>query len=362
MLKKTKKSKPFGLFLLIFIFILFLIIIFKSYDYTKTYYINDFKITEVYSKKDKYYKFSLEKNNINYQYLISNKYIKKRELITEILTSNNDNEECIIPKSNYLDFYPLCSKDKEVYTYNLSTIKDFYNYKEININKDKYKDIEINYLNNKEYLLYNYKGFNLINLKKEITLFNKDIYNIELVYELDNYLIIPDYNNNYFFNKLYIINMLNGKKEEINFEFDISFSSIFLGDYKNNIYLLDKKEEQEYVINIKKKKIDKSDYLILNNNKLIKTTYRNIVNNNIFFEKNRLHNYKVINNYLYEVIDTNIKLTNNKVDKIIKIDNDTVYYLVKDKLFMYNNTYGEILLLTNYEWNFNNTNMIFISK
>ena len=362
MKKKEIKLKIF-LLILIFLFITFLIIIFKPYNYTKIYNLNNFKITENYNKDLKYYKFILEKDDITYSYIIDSKYNHNRKLINDILISNDENEECILPKSKKQEFYPLCSKDNEVYTYNLSNIKDFYNYKKIENINDKYNNIEINYLNDKKYLLFNYKGFYLLDNKSEIKIFDNDIYNMELIYEYDNNLLIPDYNSSYYFNKFYIINMLNGKLSELKLDNEISFNSVFLGDYKNNIYLLDKKEEKEYKINIKKKKVEETEFLILENNKLIKTNYRNIVNNNLVFNKEYVYNYEIVDNVLYEIIDNNkIKLSNKNVQKIIKKDNNTVYFLVNDNLYMYNNIYGEVLLINNFEWNFNNTNMIFISK
>ena len=57
-----------------------------------------------------------------------------------------------------------------------------------------------------------------------------------------------------------------------------------------------------------------------------------------------------------------ILVTNKDVDKIINENNNTIYYLVDEKLYMYNNIYGEILLISNFEWNFNNTNMIYLYK
>jgi len=366
----NKKINSIKLVMLISIllisFSLFLYFIFKEYSYEKQYVINKFKITEKYNKKSNYYVFNIEYNNINYPYIFKHKYIKKRELIKDIKSYSNDLETCIIPTSDKISFYPLCSKDKEIYTINLSNINDIpYKYKNTKIINEEYNKIYINVLNDNSYLLYNYKGFYLISndMKKEIELFTKDIYSIDLVYQIDNYLVLPDYNQSYFFDKIYLINIDNGKVKEINMDYKISFDSVFLGDYKNKVYLLDKKNEQEYTINIKKNKIEEIDFLILNNNKLEKTTYRDIVNNNLSFKNNIVYTYKIIDNNLYKIINnTKIKLSNREVTEIIKNDDENVYYLSKDNLYMYNNIYGEILLLTNFEWNFNNTNMIYIYK
>lgn len=354
-----RKNNSFIIVILIVIFCLFLYIIYKPYDYNKIYNLNEYNIEEIYHKNNSYYVFNITKDNIKYSFLIEGKYTKNRKLINKIELFDN----CILPQSEYLLFYPLCYKDDIVYSYNGENNSNLFEYQNIDSLNDKYNNISINFLNNKKFLIYNYRGFYLLNDKKEIKLFDKDVYNIDLVYYLNNFVIIPDYNNNYYFDKLYLININNGKIDEINLDNKISFTSIFLGDFKNCIYLLDKKEEKEYKIDIRKKKVEETNFYILENNKLVKKNYLTIVNNNLAFKKDSIYKYEIIDNYLYQIINNNkIKLSNLEVTKIIKNSNDTVYYLVKDRLYMFNHKYGEVLLLSNFEWNFNNTNMIFISE
>lgn len=327
--------------------------------------VNEYTIIEEFNKKEKYYTFEISNKDITYSYVIRNKYNRKRKLIDEIKVTTSDTEICILPESDKIEFYPLCSSHNLIYTYNLSNIENVYEYKDINIVNETYKKIKINSINDIAFLLYNYKGFYLIkdNKYENIELFNKDIYSIDLIYQKDNIILIPDYNQNYYFNKLYIINILNGKVKEIDFEYDISFESVFLGEFKNNVYLLDKKEEKEYRINLKRESIELVDFQILESKKMIKTTYKNIIKNNITFYPKTIFEYKIIDEYLYQIIgDLKIKISDKLVDKIIKNDNEIVYYLSDESLYMYNNIYGEVLLLNNFEWNFNNTNMIYIYK
>lgn len=345
-------------------FILFLFLILKPYNYQKEYNINNYKIIETYDKKKKYYTFIIEDKETIYPYKINSKYYSKRELIKEIKVYNTDNETCILPVSKNLNFSPLCSKDKKVYSYNLSKMDNGdFKYNELkNVNKE-YKNITIHYLDNATYLLYNYRGFSLINEKenKDINLFEKDIYNLELFYEYKEYLIIPNYNKEYYFDELYIINTSNGKLEKITSKFDISFNSVFLGDYKNKIYLLDKQEEKEYVINLKKKKIEETDFQIIENNKLIKKSFKEIKNNLNFNDNKKDINYEIIDNNLFKIINGHqIKISDKNISKIIKSNDENIYYLVKENLYMYNDNIGEVLLMSNFEWNFNYNNMIFI--
>ena len=88
-------------------------------------------------------------------------------------------------------------------------------------------------------------------------------------------------------------------------------------------------------------------------------------NNNLLFDNKPKENYEIIDNKLYQKINEHkILVTDKLVDKIVKedIENNTIYYLSKEKLYMFNNIYGEILLMSNFEWNFNNTNVIYLYK
>ncbi len=324
-----------------------------------------YKVEEKYNKDEKLYIFNLSKDEVKYPFIINSKYIRERNLIDKIDIKENGNEICVLPISSKIKFYPVCSDGKDLYAYNISKQDDeFYKIKKIKEINDNYKKIDINYLKDHKYLIYNYKGYYLISdkNKKDIKLFDKDNYNINLVYKLDKYLLVADYNSDYYFNKFYLINSDNGKVTEIEMEYDISFDSVFLGDYKNKIYLLDKKEEKEYVINIKKQKVLEIDYQIVKNNKLVKTTYNKIINNNLNFLFNIDKYYTIEDNVLYKLVeDKKIKVTNRGVDRIVDYIDGTVYYLSEEDLYMYNEYNGEVLLLTNFEWNFNN-NGVFIIK
>lgn len=360
-MKKENKLIIF-LLVLIIIFSIFLYFVFRPYDYKQEYFINEYKIEETFNKQEKYYTFTIFNDNEKYAYIIKNKYSRKRELIQEIQISKNEEEICILPKSNKITFYPLCNSANNSYAYNLSNIDDLeFKYNEIDDINEQYNKIEINKLNNTSFLLYNYKGFYLINekSKKEIKLFDKDIYTIQLIYQKDNYLIIPDYNQSYYFNKIYVINILNGKVKEIEFKDDISYESEFLGSYKNNVYLLDNKEEKEYKINIKKNEIEEIEFQTLKENKMVKTEYKKIKP----FTVENIFEYEIIDNKLYQIInDIKIRISNLEIDKIVKNDQESIYYLSNENLYMYNNQYGEVLLMSNFEWNFNNTNMIYLYK
>ncbi len=365
-MEKRKKKNKLYIFITILIscFLVFLFFIFRPYSYEKKYQVNKYEIEEKYDKETGYYTFLIKEDKIIYPFLIKHNYSNKRELIDNIKEYHNDKEKCILPQNNEFDMYPLCSQNDFVYAYHLSNLKiDDFKEEKIKSLSKTYKEIELNYLNNKSYLIYNYRGFYSIkeDANKEIPLFKNDIYNLNLIYEWKEYILVPDYNENYYFSKIYLFNIKTGTYEEIKLEKPISFDSVFLGDYKNKVYLLDKKEEQEYAINLRNKKVEEVDYLILENKKLVKKNYKDIIVNNLNFLKQDYPEYKLEDHILYQdVLNNKIKISNYEVNKIIKVEDETVYYLAKDTLYMYNPYLGEIKLLSNFEWNFNNTNIIYI--
>jgi len=229
---------------------------------------------------------------------------------------------------------------------------------------DQYKDITINYLNNKKFLIWNYKGFNILDdeEKKTINFLDNDSYKLDLVAKVDKYLLVPNYNSEHTFNKIYIIDTDKNKLDTWELDYEIYFNSYILGTHKKSVYLYDKKNQIEYELRPDKKKIKKVKYKALIENEWQKLELSDL-NKEIKFKKDTVYNYEVINNKLYISYlggNNKIQISKLKVKDIVYIDNDVVYYLVDDKLYMYDKLYGEVLLLNYFEWNFNYKNMIYI--
>ena len=55
-----------------------------------------------------------------------------------------------------------------------------------------------------------------------------------------------------------------------------------------------------------------------------------------------------------------IKVSNRKIDTIVKVDNLNVFYLSKGVLYMFNPLEGEKAIIKYSEWEFNSNNMIFV--
>ena len=76
-------------------------------------------------------------------------------------------------------------------------------------------------------------------------------------------------------------------------------------------------------------------------------------------------NYILVNDelYLYYWNQNNrIKVSNNKIRQIVYTNDDSVYYLVGNTLYKYNDIQGEVKLVEYGEWEFNYQNLIFINN
>ena len=101
--------------------------------------------------------------------------------------------------------------------------------------------------------------------------------------------------------------------------------------------------------------------IILNNNELKYIPIKNIINDKLSFIDRKKYNYIIENDRLYLEIDKiKILLSNKEVKEIVKIDEDSIFYLSYDYLIKYTLFKGETILLKNEEWNFNYKNKIFI--
>ncbi len=346
-----KKLRNLNLFLIL-IFCIFLFFFFYPHHYKLEYEIDNFKIIEEYHKKEKYYSFIINYKENKYEVINKNKYSNKRKLIKEITATSNDNNTCLSFNTTHVNLYDVCKNDKEYY----------YKTKDNTFTKnDTYKNIEIDNLNDKTYLLWNYHEFIYLNNKKKttISLFNKDIYNLNLITSIDNYLLVPDYDKDYKFDKFYLINTTNTKVKNFNLRYEVYFDSYFLGNYKKRSYLYDQKQEQVFYLDLKKNEIYKSNYKILTNGKWETVTNQKLKNNKLSFTNKEIFTYFLKDNKLYGKYENDYLVTEG-VSKIVKVENMDVYYIKKDTLYHFNPYSGEMPLLKYSEWNFNNTNMIFI--
>ncbi len=350
-----KKNKHFIIIIIIIIlFIIFNYIYFRKASYKLEYQINDFNIVEEYNKEMKAYFFTITKKDKEYNLVSLSNYTTKRRLINEIEVEDS----CLNFKTTNINLYSICNNEDEYYLKNINDSDNF-------TKESSYENIEIDSLENNTYLLWNYHDFIYINKEKEkkFSLFSKDIYNINLIYQYNNLLLIPDYEQDYIYNKIYTINTDKAQKSTINLRFEIYFDSYFLGDYKEKVYIYDLKNNQEYYIDMKEEKLYKTESEILVNNKWQKISSQTFKKDKPTFEQDLPVSYILENNKLYIKVynsDNLILASSREIKQIVKIDNLDVYYISEDTLYKHNPIDGEKALLRYSEWNFNYKNMVFI--
>ena len=344
-------------------FILFIIVLFKERNYEITYQINDYQIKEQYLKNEGYY-FFINYEDTTYPLFINQKYTRKRKHLSNIESLPKESEICL-KVSIFNNNYYTCSNNKELVTIN-NLSKEFQTkYNLISNNKllKTYQNIKL-YNNKQNIFIWNYKGFYNLQNEKNINIFKKDNYQNELTYQTNKYLIIPDYDSNYYFTKIYLYNIKKEELKSITFNYEISYDAFYLGEKDNKVYLIDRKNNNEYELNINKntlKLISKDDEgIYYQNNKWQKASLTTIINNNLIFSDNSQYNFTLTDNKLYLNIKDYQILINTNVKSIIKINNDTVYYLINDELYAYKYLDNNYLILKYPELNFNYHNQIFI--
>ena len=362
-----KKLKIFQI-TLILLFIIFLIFFFKSVNYTKEYVVNDIKIIETYNKDDDYYYFTFTYKDKTLDYLYESSYKRNRNFIENMKVIEEEEDFCLIPEGNTLEFIPLCMEDNAITYYkkvnkNLKKqIPEEYLKEEQELN-ETFKDINI-YNRDFTYLLWNYNGFYYINNdeEKEIKLFDSETYNVNLVAYTKDYLVIADYDNSYTFDKIYRITLSNGDLKEYDLDRNIYFDSYFPGYEKNKLYIVDNKEEMMYELNVKNGDLEKIKAKMYKNGKWEEVGIKSLINTNKEFTYKTNYSYTLEDGTLFLNYQTSEKKTkiDDSVTTIVRIKDNLVFYLKTDTLYVFNPLKGSTKLLEFFEWNFNYDNMIYV--
>lgn len=319
----------------------------KNYEYT--YRLGDIKVRESYNKKEKLYTYLFSASDNKYEYSIKNNYINKRGLIK---TANIENG-CLTASSNALIDFSVCKNDNEYYTKFANDIVE---------GKISYEveNIDVYDLHQKTFYIWNYTEFiSLLNKDVEkISLFENDVYELELITKLNDYLVVADYNQKYKFNKLYLINSKNNKVEEVNLDKNIYFNSYILGTYKKHIYIYDLQKELEYKINPFKSQVSKNAYEILVNDEWEKVSVNKLNKKNLSFKNSSLFGYYVKENVLYyKNNNIVIRVSNLPVSNIIESNDQEAYFISEDTLYRVDINKGITKVMRYSEWNFTSKNI-----
>ncbi len=352
----------------------FIISLFKAGSYSIEYNIDNFAISENYDIKEKIYFYEITYNSIDYNFIFESKKLKEQKLINNIEILEADGYSCLIIDSQEINTKPLCSNDSNQIDFYLvpdSLKEELSEYiEESPIKEETYQNYTI-YNKDNSILIWSYKGFNYI--KEDniefIKLFNKDIYDIPHATKINNYVVIPNYEQEYDFNELYIINLDNNEVENWKLDYNISYDSYILGTNDKSIYLVDTKNKIEYEIVPHRKKMrivatSNKQGIIYNNGIEEKLSMSKLISKEYSFTYKTHYHYLLEDKKLYLSYydsENKILISSQEVLSIVNTIDEDVFYLVNSTLYRYNLKSGETKLIKYPEWEFNNQNSIFIN-
>lgn len=378
------------IFLLVFIGLKQVIFMFDK-GHNINYNIGNFNIKEIYTSNDNNYYFKIKSDKLSINFQIKENYNKSEKIIKKLHYKKIDDYKCLFPlfKENRQLTDIMCLKDNIIYYANTLNNKNIQNYFKKKGYKNKYKDkakqISItntqsiykeNITKNTYIAIETYKGLKLFNGKEtEVKIFENDVYKKPISIFTDKYYLVADYNSEYTFNKMHLVNIINGEKITIRSYDDISFDSYIMGEVDGKIYMFDKENNKQYEIDLEEKMINhignknnikyyngKWTTITLNEAKSEKkfTSFKEIegyekvdkVNNYYYFYKKDNDTYKIyradknnkkLKTYLFDTTD----ITN------ITYINDNIYYKNQNTLILYSKNTSK-KLITEKEIEFNN--------
>lgn len=378
------------IFLLVFIGLKQVIFMFDK-GHNINYNIGNYNIKEIYTSNDNNYYFKIKSDKLSINFQIKENYNKSEKIIKKLHYKKIDDYKCLFPlfKENRQLTDIMCLKDNIIYYANTLNNKNIQNYFKKKGYKNKYKDkakqISItntqsiykeNITKNTYIAIETYKGLKLFNGKEtEVKIFENDVYKKPISIFTDKYYLVADYNSEYTFNKMHLVNIINGEKITIRSYDDISFDSYIMGEVDGKIYMFDKENNKQYEIDLEEKMINhignknnikyyngKWTTITLSEAKSEKkfTSFKEIegyekvdkVNNYYYFYKKDNNTYKIyradknnkkLKTYLFDTTD----ITN------ITYINDNIYYKNQNTLILYSKNTSK-KLITEKEIEFNN--------
>lgn len=277
-------KRMFGLVFILFASYLLIQVAYNYFSkgYEMNYEIDGYNIYERYisrtSGEDDSYYFEIKAGDYLFEYNTYKNFDKKKELVTHVNIIESDKYKCF-----YLKF-------KNDYSSNIRCIKNniYYNYNdikgddpsldkkvsELDYDITKYTDTasevkrheglfvsQDNLIHGQYMGIVSYKGVYLVNNYSDVkflyetNIFDKDVVNQKVSIFLDKYYLVADYDQEFTFNKLYLVEILHGEKKEISYHSGISFDSYMMGYVGKKAYLLDCDNKKQYEIDIENKTV-----------------------------------------------------------------------------------------------------------
>lgn len=375
-------------------------------DYQVSYNDKIFDIHEKYSKElDNKYDIIIKNGKDIYYYVLPNNYNKQKKIIKSLEYYEQDDTSCIYPilldgSGSYLqciknginysgyaisdEFTNVIKEDLKKKGYNISM--------EVNTDNKEMFDNSTIYSNNlleKDYItLWNYKGIQIISSEKKFirNTLSYDKYENNHGCLVDKYYIIPEYLSSKIleFSKVTIIDIEKNQTKSVNIGYTLSSNTYINGVVDNKLYYTDPSNLIQIEINpetgashligskdIKGKLYSNGTWQDTNiydfANREIKFTS---INDELFKTYNYVNMEETKNSYyfyngngeVYQVSKDNINVSvllfkANNLNNFKVID-DTIYYVVGDTLYYFNENSGNVPVLKNNELRYNNLNRI----
>jgi len=343
---------------------------FRPKNYEIFYRRGDVEVVESYDKSMKYYSFTFKYDDLEFRSVLNLKYSRDKKLVedVEVYMKDESKSVCVLAYYRHRDEQVMCAKDGKFVDLALieEDTSEFYEREEPRKVNEKFKNIEVYSKDLGSILVWGLKGYYYIGKDKstEIEFLKNESYYNNLAYQKDEFIITPDYDSEYTFNKFYIVNLENGKLTDWKFDYNISFNSYYLGTKDDKVYLFDRKQKCEYAIDVKRKKIEivsKDGKGIVWNKGFEEVSTTKLAQSDYVFKHDQVYNYKSNDGIKLKYFKSRdeILLSDRNAD-ILSNKGDTVYYLDKDTVYAYNNKFGEVKLASYSEWQFNDLNAVFI--
>lgn len=358
---KAKNKRLIILICLLLLILLFVILNIKhKKNYELKYELNGYKVVERYNKTEERYIFEISTDNIVFPFIFNTKYTNNRKLLKDINEEKINDGICLtvnVTKNKK----SLCYKDGILLSRDALIEK---NYKAINTKSN----IKVYYTKH-EYYIWNGYGYTDVLSNKKYNFLKKETYDNNLTYQVNHFIISPNYDQKRSFSKFYIFNMITKKISKLDVE-DINFDMYYLGELNDDLYIFDKFNSNEYKIDLSKMKIAKiSNYEsgITYDKGLTDIDIKKLKYQEVKFNYDYLYNDLIVDNKLFINIsnrlikkDIKIQISDKDIKDIIRRDENNIYYISDDNLYVYSIETGEQLLLNYFEWNFNYRNKIFV--
>ena len=230
-----------------------------------------FEVKEVssFTTNTNNYSYTVTVDEKTFWFEISHDYGKASQVLTDIYYDEDSN--CILPifKDNLILLDVICLKDNiyqfyhnikgqnsdidqfvsEISQYNISQFSDNAEsslIEQLNVYKD-------NLITNHYIGFNNYKGVYIVsgNINSSvynISLFSNDVYKQDLGQFVNQYYVVPDYNQKHEFNEINVVDLVNLNIFNITSNRAISFDSYIQGVVDSKIYLYDKDNKIQYEI------------------------------------------------------------------------------------------------------------------